>query len=156
MQLNYQNYKKAHVFTFTLYFKWEMQFSHAVRDQMDHARHLPCATCCQYLHVQNFEQNESAMGSNCTLSITFSANLHINFATHATLVNFSFPTVKSKFEQNKYAMSRICNPGVTFCLILHAKSIIRANLVNVSFLCYKISRGTILKPIGMLYNAMSV
>ena len=112
---------------------------------MDCARHLPCNTCHQYFHVQNFKQNESAMCSNCTLGITFSANLHINFATHATLVNISFPTLKSEFKQNKYAMSRICNHGVTFHIILHAKSITHENLVNVSFLCCKISRGNILK-----------
>ena len=55
-----------------------------------------------------------------------------------------------------------CNETHCWCnssdshIILCAKSITHANLVNVSFLCYKISRGNILKPIGMLYNTMLV
>ena len=53
-------------------------------------------------------------------------------------------------------MCRYCNPDVTLRIILLEQFITCANLVNVSFLCYKISRGNILKPIGMLYNAMSV
>ena len=72
------------------------------------------------------------------------------FMTHAT------STLMSKFEQNKYTTCRKCNLGVTFHIILCVKFITCANPVNVSFLYYKITIGNILKPIGMLYNAVSV
>ena len=123
---------------------------------MDCTKHLPCNTCRQHFNVQNLSKTESAMCRNYTLSITFNVYLCVKLTTHTTLVNFSFSTLKSKFKHNEYAMSRNCNPAITFHIILQTKFITCAILVNVSFLCYKISTGNILKPIGMLYNTMSV
>ena len=123
---------------------------------MDHMKHLPCDTCRWHFNDQTLSKTESAMCRNCTLSITFNVYLCVKLTTCTTLVNFSFSTSKSKFEHNEYAMSRNCNPGVTFCIILHTKFITHSILVNVSFLCYKISTEHILKPIGMLYNALLV
>ena len=133
-----------------------MQFYHPVRDQMDHARHLPCDMCHWYFNVQTLSTTSMQCVAIVSLVSLLVINLHVKLVTCTILVSFSFPTLKSNFEQNEYTMCRNCNPGATFHIILHEKFIIHTNLVNVSFLCYKISRGNILKPIGMLYNAVLV
>ena len=123
---------------------------------MDCTKHFPFNRCRWHFNVQNLSKTESAIHRNYTLSITFNVYLCVKLATCTSLVNFSLSTLKSEFECNEYAMSRNCNPDITFCIILCMKFITHAILVNVSFLCYKISTGNILKPIGVLYNVMSV
>ena len=103
------------------------------------------STCFHFYH--------SLRMRNTILACNWRSNGQCNafcFATHAA------STLMSTFEHNKYATCRNCNLGITFHIILCVKFVTHANLVNVSFLCYKIPIGNILKPIGMLYNVMSV
>ena len=102
-------------------------------------------TCFHFCHLPGMRN--AVVICNLTsngLSITFW------FATHVA------GTLMSKFKPNKYAMCRNHTLSVTSHINLSIKLITHANLVNVSFLCYKITIGNILKPIGMLYNAVSV
>ena len=154
MQLSCQNYEK-HMSSLPLLVSNEKHNFHMQsKIKQTVLKHLPCDMCRWHFNVQNSSKTKSAMNRNYTLGITFNVYLCVKLATRATLVNFSFSTLQFKFKHDKYAMSRNCNPGITFHLTLHMKFITCVILVNVSFLCYKISTGNILKPIGMLSNAM--
>ena len=65
-------------------------------------------------------------------------------------------TLISKFKQNKYAMGRKQNLSITFCIILDENFTTPCEPCKCVISLLQTAIGNIFKPIGMLYNAVSV